>query len=153
MKIILSLVTVLFFALSANAQFVQGPSQFTAITNPTTIPMVIGATLASNTPAGAVRAVTAGPNGFGVGVSWSGSAAALASLAFEPSIDGVRYATLPSQWVFVTVTNTGSGSQTFYTNIQPTSPNVGNAATWRLKYITNNTSSALTFSNIVILTR
>lgn len=139
MKTLFAIVLTGLMALSARAQFVQGPSRFNMLTNTGTWMNVSsnGGTVAANFPLTQAPWIPVGGNGFGIALKGFATNAALTTNIFftiEFSADGVNAIT--NTTATVVFLPTGVATNTYYTNFPiATSVTLGNIAAARLKNI------------------
>lgn len=160
MKKFILLTLALLASITVNAQFIQGPSKFNALTNPATIPFIalgVSNSIAvsnTNIVVGAIKPAPVGANGVGIhiiGVSSTPLAITNMGFVFEVSGDGVVYST---NVLRVSYSPLGTNVSSFFTNITPAVyPNIGNVSLIRLRQILNTNSEAFTISNLVFTTR
>ncbi len=135
-KLLAVLGLVAFTAATAQAQFVQGPALFSAVTNASTwaILPAAGGGVSTNVPTGQARWCPVGQNGFGVLVKAYATNAALTTnvwFTLETTTDGIN---ANSNTVYtVAFLPNGVATNTYYTNIVATTANVGNIAAVRIK--------------------
>lgn len=129
------------FAITARAQFVQGPAHFSAITNQTTwqIRPADGGGAATNIATTQATWCQVGGNGFGVLVKAYGTNAALTTntwftLEYGVAVSGTIYPVSNSAPVVVYLP-VGVATNTYYTNIVNTTANSGNIDAVRLKSV------------------
>jgi hypothetical protein len=167
MKTFFAILAAFGLAVSAHAQFGQGPIIANAVTNnplnsvtaPSNPFISLGvsnnaAVYNSNIVAGARRAIQIGPNGFGVIINAAGPLATAItnmSVIFELSANGTIWHT---NTIAISYSPMGVNYAPFFTNITPAVfPNVGNVSSVRLLRINNTNSEAVIFTNILVTTR
>jgi hypothetical protein len=149
MKFILAILALFAAVLSAQAQFIAGPTRVSAITNAGTwaIAPADGGGAATNVPTGQVHAtgVTIGANGFGVTVKAYGTNAALTTntwFVLEATSGTLTTAStlapISNQTYTVVFLPVGVATNVYYTNFDSRSAaliNLGNVAAVRIKNV------------------
>lgn len=139
MKTFISLIALLGIVAGAQAQFIQGPAQFRAITNAGTwTPGASnGGTAAVSLPLAAAPWVPVGANGFAVTIKAYATNAALTTnvwFLIESSADGVNAIT--NNVLTVAYLPTGVATSSYHTNfVTSTSALLGNITAVRLKSV------------------
>jgi hypothetical protein len=141
MKTLLKTLAVIaaFVAISAQAQFIQAPSRYSAISNASTwtVNASNGATVAVNVPLAQAPWVPIGGQGFAVSIKAFATNAALTTncwFTLEFTSDGVNAIT--NNTVTVVYLPTGVATNTYHTNFATsTSALLGNLAAVRIKNV------------------
>lgn len=155
-KLILSILTVAAFAISASAQFISGPQTFSVTTN--TGAILVTGSFTTNLPSAAKRLIPIGRNGIGVFVEVGATNAASttnATLVFEQvNVDAAGNYHVSDNGTFtVSVPQSGTTGYDYFTNIQATAANLGNSDYVRLYSIQNTNLASLWFTNILVKIR
>lgn len=156
MKNLFSVIAVMALAFSASAQFIAGPQKISATTN--TGAILVAGSFTTNLPSSAQRLIPIGKNGNGFFIEMGGTNAATttnATIVLEHVIydtSGNSH-TVDNQTYTLSVPQGGTSGYDYFTNLVPTTANIGNSEYLRVKSIQNTNLASIWITNFISTVR